>query len=440
MSMKKKITTIISILLLVSMPFLLVGCMHNDDEETPVGTTSVVPSDQQITLIWWNLFESQENVQPLIDAYQAIHPNVTIEYSEKSIEDYQVNLDKVLTDGQPATTPDIFTIHNTWVGRYESYLIAAPGEVIDAATYESSFYSVINSNLIMDGVPRAISLGVDSIALIYNKDLFSAKGYTTPSNDWAELFEQAKNLTKETDGKYTTSGMSLGASDASEAWFDVFNLLLMQSDVQMLNTTEDAAIFADDAATVEAVDYFKSFESEGIWDESLKTDVALFLDGELAMLMAPSWRLLDIIAYNETYDLGIDYGIAAVPQLSSLESEKVGWVTYWAQGVSIDSQNYKVAWDFLNFATQPDQLRLEFEHNSQSRAYGQIYPRVGMKVELENDENLSVYLNEISTAKTWNMVDGAQVKETFAQWLSNELDADGAQTEVTGTVGGQGRL
>lgn len=115
MQKRRKIKKAIALLLLIGMGFLLTGCTNGDDT-TPNNNTSVVPSDQPITLIWWNLFETQENIQPLIDAYQTLHPNVTIEYAQKDLVDYQSSLDEVLTDNIPESTPDIFTIHNTWMG------------------------------------------------------------------------------------------------------------------------------------------------------------------------------------------------------------------------------------------------------------------------------------------------------------------------------------
>ncbi|KKQ35801.1 MAG: Extracellular solute-binding protein family 1, partial [candidate division WS6 bacterium GW2011_GWA2_37_6] len=316
---------------------------------------------------------------------------------------------------------------------------------ISRKSFESAFYPIVNSDLVRDGQPYAIPLGMDSLALIYNKDLMSAKGYTTPSDDWTELFEQAQNLTQKTatGTTYQRVGLSLGADeDSNEFWFDIFNLLLMQSGVQMLNSTEDAAVFASDSATQDAVEYFQSYEDEELWNASVKKDVALFLEKKLAMYIAPSWRLLDLVAYNDTYDLGLDIGIAPLPQLSSLEEEQVGWSTYWAQGVSIDSQYYKVGWDFLNFATQQEQLRLVFEHVTEdgTRAFGQIYPRKDMKSEMDSNEYLSVYADEVSTSKGWNMVDGGKVRDVFKEWLNSEIDAEDAQGQVSLIITDQGLL
>lgn len=432
----------VAILFIFSLSIFLTGCLGGDDSDnvTPNGNTSVVPQDQPITLIWWNLFESEENVQPLIDAYQALHPNVTIEYSERDPAEYKQDLERVLTDGLPESTPDIFTVQSNTLGRYQNYTISAPPEVIDTATFQSNFYPVVYDDLTMNETPRAIPLGIDSIAIIYNKDLLSAKGYSVPSSTWDQLYDQAEALTVTSDNKLETIGLSLGADDNSEFGFDVFNLLLLQSEVDMVNITRDEAVFAEDDAVQEAINYVNSYEEGGLWGEGQKQDIALFLEGKLAMYAAPSWRLLDIIAYNETYNLGLDVGIAPVPQLSTLEDASVGWSTYWAQTVSLDSKNYKVAWDFLNYASQPDQLRLLFAQASETRAFGQIYPRPDMKAELENDEYLSTYVNEVDRSKTWYMFDKAEVEVIFQRMLKGETSLDSAAQDITRILNSEGLL
>jgi len=366
----------------------------------------------------------------LIDAYQAKYPNITIEYSEKTLDDYQTSLEKVLTDSQPETTPDIFTVNSKSVARYQNYTLTSPSEVLDYATYQKNFYPVVVQDGAYDGSVHALPLGVDSIALVYNKKLLNDAGYTVPSTDWSELFEQAQNITKtSTNNSITTAGLALNADDNSQFWFEVFNLLMLQSKVDMTDELGEA-VFADDAATAETVAYFDNYTKENVWNDTLKQDIALFLEGKLGMFFAPTWRLDEIITYNETYNLGLDLGVTNVPQLSSLEEDSVGWADYWMQMVALDSANYKVAWDFLNFASQPEQLRATYTKAAESRVFGQIYPRVDMQPELESNQYLEIYLSEINHAKSWEMVDQAQVKVAFQKWLSGNGSPESAQSSV----------
>jgi len=270
--------------------------------------------------------------------------------------------------------------------------------------------------------------------------LLTSKGYTTPATDWTQLFDQAKKLTQKQGNTYTTLGLSMGAYENNEFWFDTFNLLLLQSKVQMVSENRLEATFASDAAAAEAATYFNSYEKNSLWNSSFKKDIALFLEKKLAMYIAPTWRLNDIIFYNNTYNLGMNYGIAPMPQLSSLESESVGWSNYWAQTVAADSSNSAVAWDFLNFASQPEQLRLLFTKAKETRAFGQIYPRPDMKSDLAEDANLKVYVDEVAQSKSWYMVDGNAVKSSMQKWLNGTQTPDATQTSVTTIITNTGFL
>ncbi len=432
----------LNIILILSISLFLTGCIGGKkNEPTTEQDQGVVPKDRQITLIWWNLFEPQENVQPVIDAYKAKYPNVTIEYSQRDPSTYRDSLDKILTDGIPESTPDIFTIHNTEGGRYRNYTTTPPSQVIDFGTFQKNFYPVVVEDFAPDGNIKGIPLGIDSIAIIYNKKLMSAEGYSLPSDNWNQLFEQAKKLTKkDNNNTYTTVGLSLAADDDSEFWFDVFNLLLLQSNVSMLSQDRTEVLFGQDTATDESISYMSKYSTEGLWNSNLKKDIALFLEGKLAMYIAPSWRLLDIISYNDTYKLGLDVGIAPMPQLSTLENEKVGWSTYWAQTVSIDSKNSAVAWDFLNFASQQTQLRLMYDEASKKRAFGQIYPRPDMRSELENHQYLKVYNDEVNISKTWYMVDGTQVADIFLKMVTRSQQVNTSADQVSRIINQTGYL
>ncbi len=437
----KIIKKLFTIILLIFIAFLATGCKKKNSPTPTQSSDSIAPANKEITLIWWNLFEPYENVQPVIDAYQAKYPNVKIEYAHKDFKTYRANLDSVLTDGLPESTPDIFTIKNTWIGRYSNYIMSAPADVIDTATFQKDFYPVIYNDAVLNGRIKGIPLGIDSLAIIYNKKLLQEKGYTTPSDNWNEFFEQAKNLTvKDSNGVVASSGVNIGAYDNSQFWFDIFNLLLMQANIDMVDSTGKEAIFAEDQSFLDTVNYFQQYQNEDIWNENRKQDVALFLEGKLAFFIAPSWRLDDVLKYNDAYNLGLDIGVASMPQLTSLEQEDMNWASYWLQSVSIDSKNYKVAWDFIKFASEESNLELMYNKQKESREFGQIYPRIAMKDKLQNEKYLDVYLNAINQAKDWKMVDSEQVKVVFSKLLQGKSNIATSESEITNILKRNGYL
>ncbi|MEI7578835.1 MAG: extracellular solute-binding protein [bacterium] len=390
----------------------LTGCgSSNTGGNTQVTPTPAPSNDQKITLVWWNLFETKENVQPLIDAYQAANPNVEIQYEQKGlngdITGYINSLDEALLTNEAERIPDIYTIHNTWTGKYETSLARAP-ESVFPLTDLTDFYPVVSQDFVRNGIV-ALPMYMDALAVIYNIDKLQAAGYTTPDNDWSRFETQAQEITKK-----SPYGFSAADPNNTEFYFDVLNLLLMQNGVTMTDGSGTSAIFASQKDGVGAITFYNDFlkGTTPTWNATQKKDVAAFLEGDLAMYIAPSWRLIDILNYNQQYGLGLKVGVAGVPQLGG--DQRLYWATYWGQGVAKTSFNASTAWDFIKFITLPDQLHtLNTQVKANNRPLGIIYPRISMQQELTSDPYLASYVEALSKAQSWNMGDGIRVKRAF---------------------------
>jgi ABC-type glycerol-3-phosphate transport system substrate-binding protein len=149
------------------------------------------------------------------------------------------------------------------------------------------------------------------------------------------------------------------------------------------------------------------------WDKNMDKDVAAFLEGKLAMYPAPSWRLMDIMQYNQKYNLGLEIGVAQMPQVAN--SYEVYWPTYWGLTVSKDCQHPDVAWKFIQFMTANSQLQLlNTTVKANGRPLGILYP----KLDLANSENikdtyLAPYAISLGKAADWDMYDGWELKKAF---------------------------
>src|SRR3990172_7795202 len=217
--MFKKIALVLTIVLMIT------ACNQGGN-----GTPTPTPTPSKVVLIWWNMFEPKENVQPLIDKYEAEHTNVEIQYEQKGtstgVTGYKSELDAVITDTEPNNNPDIFTIHNTWAPKYDAFIVKAPASLIPADDL-NDFYPIIKQNFASNGV-LALPINMDSIAMIYNKDKLVESGYTNLSDDWTQFQEQAKNLTKrDANNRIVSGGFSAGFPDNTEFMFELFNLLML---------------------------------------------------------------------------------------------------------------------------------------------------------------------------------------------------------------------
>jgi multiple sugar transport system substrate-binding protein len=421
----------IFLLLVVSLLFLT-GC-KKDDTSTQNGDGN----NDQVTLIWWNLFDSEENVKPLIDAFTSQNPNVVIQYRQQGITggvtSYRNLLDNALTDAESINDPDIFTLENTWVGKYQEYISPAPSNII-GSDYYNDFYPIVKEDF-----GKVNSLGVplyvDALAVIYNKDKLIEGGYTIPDNDWSEFKNQAKSLTqRDTNNKIVSAGFAAASAENVQFNFDILSLLMLQNGAD-LNSPSVLSTFATNSDVEGAFNFYEEFSTpNGSWNDEQKLDVAAFLEGKLAMFIAPSWRLNDILIYNEKYNLGLDIGIASVPQLSG--TDNISWGTYWGQTVSKESPNTDVAWEFVKFIAEADQLRaLDQKVKENGRMVGVFYPRLSMSSEISDDPYLRVYTQAMPFAKSWDMKDGYIIESEFNNYFKDQgSDLNKIQSAINSTI------
>jgi ABC-type glycerol-3-phosphate transport system substrate-binding protein len=364
-------------------------------------------------------------VQPLIDEYTATYPNVTIEYANiwpidrpfaEAEEMYQDTLNETIQDELNAA--DIFMVHNSWAGDYEAF--AQPSVVYPVETFRNSFYPAAATDLITNGSVYGVPLWMDTYAIVYNEDMLSAIQKTAPDQNWSAFKVTAEELTSQTGNVIEQSGFAAGLTTNIEFFFQMVVTLMRQNGV-VLTDENRSPVFSSDPAAADAITFFKSFTtgtSQRTWDNTFSNESAAFLEEKVAMIMVPSWRLREILRANENYDLGLNIGIASLPQVIGQESE-INWADYWAAMVSNKSLYSVEAWNFLYWLTQPEQLEKLHENSASSLGFfGTLYPRSDMSDRLVDDEYLSVYNRSLQFAESWYMVKGRQIKELFAETIS----------------------
>lgn len=394
------------------------------------------PSNGKVTLIWWNLFEPEANVKPLIDAFEAQNPNITIQYAQKGktdgVEGYLNSLDGVLNDQDPLNAPDIFTIPNNSEAKYDKYISKAPTGMFSESDL-NDFYPIVKQDFAQNGV-AALPIYLDAIAVIYNKDMLLSAGYTVPDQNWTQFQTQARKLTqRDSQKKITVAGFSANNPSNTEFNFELINLLFLQNGVTMTDVTGQKAVFASQPESDSAYSFYQDFTAGGgqaTWAEYFKKDIAAFLEKKLVMYAAPSWRLIDILNYNKQYNLGLNVGVGKMPQLAG--SDAIYWPSYWGQTVSKDSQHKQEAWKFIQFITSTDQLKtLDSTVKSNGRPIGIIFPRQSMNTELANDQYLGPYVQSLAKAKNWNMKDAIAMKKAFNDSFLTKASLKEIETKAT---------
>lgn len=349
--MKKTTKKLLSLLLALVMVMGLAACGSGGEEasnppegsNTPASQSpenSTEPAgDEAVTLKWavWDV-NLTTYYQPLIDAYVANHPNVTIEMVDLGSADYQNALITQLTgnaDLDVVCVKDIPGYANLVKG---GYLTDLSGEGIDASLYGGTIEQIT-----VDGAYYAIPFRSDHWVLYYNKDLFDAAGVDYPTNDMtlAEYDALARQVTNGTGaGKvygahYHTwrSAASLFAVlDGQHSVVDG-NYDFMKNTYEMVLAQQNDGI-CQDYGTLKATQTHYS---------------GVFFNNQVAMLNMGTWFIpTQIEKVKSGESLATNWGIVKYPHPEGVEAgTTLGTITSVA--VNAASAKQEAAIDFVKF-------------------------------------------------------------------------------------------
>lgn len=360
------------------------GSSNTGGQTTPVPTAAAEPV-KSVDLEYWGLWEPSEAMAAVIKDYQDNNPGVTITYKKQSHKDYRERLQNAIVSGNG---PDIFRYHASWVPMLEQELAPLPSAVMTSSEFSSTFYPVAAEQLNIDGQIVGIPLMYEGLALYYNTEIFSTAVEEPPAT-WPELRTIAKKLTVRTANGKVRAGAALGNATNVEHFADIIAVLMLQNGADLTKPnsieTRDALLF-----------YTNFMKVDQVWDASLPSSTVAFAQGDVAMMLAPSWRAHEIRAANPN----LPFAVVPLPQLSD---ERIAWATYWAEGVSEQSENTVEAWQFVKYMSSADVQKQLHSEQSQARAFGELYSRKDLANELAGDPIMSAYLQDAPFAKGWHM-------------------------------------
>lgn len=380
-----------------------------------------------VTLTWWETWENDGVVKPLIEEYEAKNPGVTVNYVKQDKQDYRERLTNALAKGEG---PDIFRFHNTWVPMFKTELDTVPTSVMSPAQFASTYFPVIQSDLTGDGGIKGIPLHFDTLALYINEDIFETYGKTAPTT-WDELRATAKTLTiKDENGKIKQAGAALGVVDNIDHWQEILSLMMLQNGASVTNPTDKLAQVA--------LQFYVQFASrDGVWDATLPPSTIAFANGKVAMYFGPSWRVFEIKEMNPN----LRFKVYPVPQLpkENPEDPDITFASYWVEGVAKKSKVKDEAWKFMKFISSKESLQKLYTNESNQRLFGELYPRTDMAELLSTDPIASIFIRQAPSAhssylvsRTWDGPTGLNTK--LSKYYEDGVRSAGSGANIQGVM------
>ncbi len=416
------------------------------------------------TLKIWGVFDSSTAFREIISNYRASHPYVNIEYTKIRWEDYE---DKVLEAWAEREGPDIFAIHNTWIGKYQNKIEPMPErtkiakvkvtgsvsgikqdteayfeekEMLSPYTLRQAFPEVVYNDFVIENKIYGLPLSIDTLALFYNRDHYNATGIVGPPVTWQEFTQYVKKLTlQNSEGEISRSAVAIGTAKNINRSNDILSLLMLQNGTQM--TSGNRATF-DEKSThdrnylpgQEALRFYTDFASPSkevyTWNQDMPEALEAFSAGKTSMMFGYAYQLPII----KTQAPSINFGIAPVPHIKESGTDANGlpinFANYWAFSVFKHTQNSDLAWDFLQFSstsTYQDQngeihyqAEKYIESTNKPPALRQLLPVYSKK-----DPDLAVFTNQILTSQSWyHGKSPDQMNKIFKQMITDIVEGN----------------
>jgi multiple sugar transport system substrate-binding protein len=301
-------------------------------------------------------------------------------------------------------------------------LAPAPATAITAAEFSSTFYPVASADLVGGSAIYGMPMMYDGLGLYYNTDIFSSAGVTPPTT-WPELLDIVPKLTVRTDTQIQKSAIALGTTGNVENFSDIIALMMMQNGAKLINPTgkdaEDTLVFYRKFANPSDPVY--------TWNDTMDNSVYAFATGQVAMILAPSWRAFEI----QTINPHLNFKIGPVPQLPG---NTINWASYWVEGASTKSKFPTAAWTFIKYLTSKDTVTKLYADEAKTRLFGQPYARVDLAGSLQSDPYVGAYITEAPTAKSFPLASRTfdnGLNDKLIQYLTDAINAVGQGTAPT---------
>lgn len=376
--------------------FLIFG---GGEENTP-------PPAKTIALEVWGLFDDSDIYEPIFQAYQKTRPDVNLRYKKFIWDDYEPTLIDALASGRG---PDIFMIHNTWLGKHKDKLSPAPSSV------RFDFLPSTRSDFGSGNKIYAIALFIDNLGLFYNKDMFAQEGFFNAPKTWDQFTANSKALTRFSPaGELIRAGAALGGdSKTINRATDILLFLMLQNNVKPFELSRGrmGVSWKDDQKKFEAAkdalrfytDFASPSKSVYTWNEDQDYSIDAFSQGKLAMMLNYSYNI-DTIKRKSPY---LNFATAPLPQKAALVS--VG--NYWGLGVSNQSNYKDEAWDFIEFFSRDDQ------YLSYIKQTGRLSAREKFLTAQKDDPLLKPFVDQASWMVTPFEPDEKKVQDIFDEMM-----------------------
>jgi len=407
---------------------------------------------QPLTLNFWSVWDDEDAYADIIKDYQVAHPNITINYRKFTYEEYESQLLNALAEDRG---PDIFSLPQSWLLRYQNKLLPLPKEVTMAyqtiqqgitkekvitlkktptpttREIKDNFADTVLDDASIDGQVYGLPLSLETLIMLYNKDILNQAGVAKVPAAWKDFQDAVAKISKvDEQNNVILSGTALGTGGNVEHAFDILSALLMQNQAVMTDVNGRPVFFQatsinnkTETPGATALQFYADFASPQkavySWNASSTDSLDAFISGKVGFIFDYNFNLPVIRARAPK----LNFGLAPLPQIAG--NPTVNYANYWLQTVSKKTKYQDEAWDFIIYmATKQEEAQKYLDVTKRPTALK------GLIDKQLQDEDLYPAASQVLTAKTWYKgYDFAAANQAITDMLDKYVTLDPVENE-----------
>jgi multiple sugar transport system substrate-binding protein len=288
-----------------------------------------------------------DSMKAQVDAFMKANPDVKVNMTYVNSDEALQKLTVALQGGK---APDVTYQYGTNLPQLatSSSVVDLTDRVGDADYNWNDFPAGERDVFTIDGKVYGVPALVDNLAVVYNRDLFAAKGIPEPKPDWNwdELVADAKALTDPGKNQFGLEWPIDGSE--TEVW--KYIAMLWEAGGDILTPDGKRAAFNSPAGVTALNALGELGRAKAVWLNSAPDSSKasqLFNGGKIAMFVTGPWNL------SEFPDA--KYGVQVMPMFPGGSHDTIAGPDAW---VVLDNgpQRVDAAWKLAKFLTSPDQV------------------------------------------------------------------------------------
>ncbi|MFF7393906.1 extracellular solute-binding protein [Streptomyces scabiei] len=309
------------------------------------GSDSGESADGPVTITWWdtsNATNEAPTYKALVKEFEAANKNIKVKYVNVPFDQAQNKFD---TAAGATGAPDILRSEVGWTPAFAKKGFFLPLDGTEALKDQDKFQPSLIKQAQYDGKTYGVPFVTDTLALVYNKELFEKAGITEAPKSWDDLKKAAATI----KGKTGVDGY-WGSTQAYYAQSFLYGEGTDTVDVAQKKITVNSAEAKKAYGT-----WLDLFDGKGLHKADTTADAYAhiqdaFVNGKVASIIQGPWEITNFYKGSAFKDKA-NLGIATVPAGST---GKAGAPT-GGHNLSVyagsDKAHQEASLKFINFMT-----------------------------------------------------------------------------------------